>query len=496
MKLRVLMAEDNPDDVELVLEELRQAGYDCEWQRVDGPEAFREALDNGVWNIVLADFNMPRFTAPAALEILKSSGKDIPFVIVSGSVGEDVAVQAMRAGAHDFFAKTNLARLGAAIEREIREFENRQDRRHALAQLRHVEERYRLIVESVRDYAIFMLDANGVVVSWNAGAERLTGYAEAEIVGKPLSSFLLKEERAGVSEDALRRAREHGSFVGEGRSIRRDGEQFWALFTLDRIVTNGRIFGYSAIVRDITEKKQLLDDLQQAVHARDEFLSIASHELKTPLTSMELQLERLKKVRRTTPEVRLADDKVAEKLDMVERQAERLTILINNLLDVTRITNGRMDLRCERLDLGQLAQSVVSRACDSIGRGRCQVRIQDDVVGEWDRLRLETAIANLLSNALKYGAGKPVDVVVEGDASHARVRVTDRGIGISREQQDRIFERFERAVPEQHYGGFGLGLWIVRQVAEAHGGTVHVDSRMNEGSTFTVELPIYEEKRR
>ncbi|MGE0547467.1 MAG: ATP-binding protein [Kofleriaceae bacterium] len=491
-KIRLLNVEDSTDDVELVHRELRKAGYELEWERVDNAEAFKEAIERVAWDVILADFNMPKFSAPAALEILHATGKDIPFIIVSGSVGEAVAVQAMKAGAHDFFSKLHLARLGAAIDREIREAKVRRERHQAVVQLRGAEERYRLMVENIRDYAVFMLDAGGNVLSWNPGAERLVGYAESEILGQPIDRFFVPEDRAqGVPHEALRGAAEHGSHLGEGLRLRRDGSRFWALCTLDRIGSAEALIGFSAIVRDVTEKKQLLDDLQQAVRARDEFLSIASHELKTPLTTMELQLESLKKLQQQTVDARLSDPKVAKKIDTIQRQSERLTVLVDNLLDVTRITSGRLDLRPERVDLDEIIEAVLARMRDTIQRAGCVVEVKSGgrIEGYWDRFRLETVIANLMSNAIKYGACHPIEVITEIDDGFARLHVRDHGIGISPEQQTRIFERFERAVPEQHYGGFGLGLWIVGQIVEAHRGTVRVESSLGNGSAFTVELP-------
>jgi PAS domain S-box-containing protein len=491
-RLRVLLVEDEADDAELTLHELGRAGYSCEAERVETPEAFQAALEKGEWSVILADFGLPRFSAPAALKLLQESGRDIPFIIVSGSIGEGPAVKAMKAGAHDFFAKGKLGRLGAAVEREIRECLVRRERKEALAQLRSAEERYRLVVENVREYAIFMLAPDGNVKSWNRGAERLTGYTEDEIVGAPLSTFFSEEDRQdGRPEEGLQLARDQGSQIAEGFRRRRDGSLFWAECTLDCIGGKGELVGFSAVLHDITERKRLLDDLRHAVRARDEFLSIASHELRTPLTSMGLQLQSLAALERSHAHLRLSDEKIAKKLATVSRQAERLTALIENLLDVTRITSGRIQLRREKVDLGVLVDTVVSRMREWSVRSGCEVSVvaEEGLVGSWDRLRLETAVTNLLSNAIKYGAGKPVDVFVEAAGPDARVRVRDGGIGISADETERIFQRFERAVPEHHYGGFGIGLWLVRQVVEAHGGSISVESRTGEGSTFTISLP-------
>ena len=231
-------------------------------------------------------------------------------------------------------------------------------------------------------------------------------------------------------------------------------------------------------------------ELRQAVKARDEFLSIASHELKTPLTPLQLQVESLQNVARRQPEGAGAT-RLLNGLQMADRQVGRLTSLINNLLDISRITSHRLKLDYEVLDLTAVVREVAGRFQEELARAGCTLTIHADapVSGTWDRMRLEQVVSNFLANAAKYGAGKPVEVWVEGNTDSATVRVRDHGIGIAPGDQARIFERFERAVSEQSYGGFGLGLWIVRQIVDAMGGKVSVESKLGEGATFSVTLP-------
>ena len=231
-------------------------------------------------------------------------------------------------------------------------------------------------------------------------------------------------------------------------------------------------------------------ELRQAVKARDEFLSIASHELKTPLTPLQLQVESLQNVARRQPDAAAAA-RLVNGLQMADRQVSRLTSLINNLLDISRITSHRLKLDYEVLDLTALVREVAGRFQQELARAGCTLTVHGEapVSGTWDRMRLEQVVGNFLSNAVKYGAGKPVEVWVEGNTDTATVRVRDHGIGIAPGDQARIFERFERAVSEQSYGGFGLGLWIVRQIIDAMGGKVSVESTLGEGATFSVTLP-------
>ncbi len=237
------------------------------------------------------------------------------------------------------------------------------------------------------------------------------------------------------------------------------------------------------------ERRETLEGLSQAVAARDQFLSIASHELRTPLTSLQLQLQSLA---RMVAEGRGEPEGVARKLAGATRSADRMSELVNRLLEVSRIMAGRMEIVRERLDLSTLVAGVAERFRDASrdAGSTLEVVVPPSLHGRWDRLRVEAIVANLLSNAVQYGEGKPIVLRLESDGRAARLEVVDRGIGIAPADQARIFHRFERAVSEQHYGGFGFGLWVARLVAEAHGGEVEVASAPGEGSTFTVELPL------
>lgn len=244
------------------------------------------------------------------------------------------------------------------------------------------------------------------------------------------------------------------------------------------------------------DNARLYREAQEAIRARDEFLSIASHELRTPLTPLRLQVQALRRALATPDrfDPRRLAAKLEGKLEMMERQVDRLGALVANLLDISRLAAHRLDLRLEALDLRAVVEDAVARARDDARRSGVELRLAagPPLRGRWDRVRLEQVVANLLSNAVKYGAGAPVDVeVLAGPgAEEARLVVRDRGIGIAPEDQRRIFQRFERAVSERHYGGFGLGLWIGRQVVEAMGGTIEVESAIGQGATFTVRLPL------
>jgi signal transduction histidine kinase len=373
--LRVLIVEDSEHDAELLAIELRRGGYAVAYAHVHTEETMRRALADGEWDVVVSDFSMPQFSGMAALRVLRESGRDLPFIIVSGTIGEETAVHALKEGAHDFLIKDRLARLLPAIARELREARMRRERLEATA-----------------------------------------------------------------------------------------------------------------------ERERLVGELADAVAARDEFIAIASHELNTPLTSLKLQIARmLKRSGDLTgrPEDR---DLLKQQIAVITRQADRLERLVSELLDVSRMTSGRLRLDLEAVDMGRVISEVEERMVETAELARAGCRLTVDapapVVGRWDAMRIEQIVDNLLRNAVKYGAGKPVAVRVTTDGATATLTVQDQGIGLSPNDRERIFGRFERAVSSRHYGGLGMGLFIVKQVVEAHAGSVDVQSRPGDGATFVVRLPI------
>ena len=227
--------------------------------------------------------------------------------------------------------------------------------------------------------------------------------------------------------------------------------------------------------------------LRDAVHARDDFLSVASHELKTPLAALRLQLETLE---RTLPsEVRAG---AGDRIFAVRRQLQRLAGLVETMLDVSLMATGRLQLKHERVDLAVLVADGVALAREELARHGCSLALESEssLVGEFDAPRVAQLLRNLLSNAARYGSGHPVKVRLRRQGAHACLELVDQGIGVPPEQRERVFERFERAAPARHSGGLGLGLWVSRQVVEAHGGSIAVTDTPGGGATFTVLLPL------
>jgi signal transduction histidine kinase len=239
------------------------------------------------------------------------------------------------------------------------------------------------------------------------------------------------------------------------------------------------------IVGDVSERRRA----EEALRARDDFLSVASHELRTPLTNVQLNVEALRRYLRRREGT--AAPELLARIDSAHGSTQRLAGLIDRLLDVSRLKAGRFELDVERTDLANVAATVVEQNADALAEARCPVTLHAStpVTGDWDRLRLEQVVTNLLSNAMKYGAGAPIEVTVTEDATHARLSVRDHGIGIEPENQARVFAQFERAVSKRDFTGLGLGLWICGQIVALHGGTIGLESTPGRGAEFTVSLP-------
>jgi PAS domain S-box-containing protein len=362
--------------------------------------------------------------------------------------------------------------------------------------LRQSEQKLRMMIAGVRDYALYMLDPSGCVVSWNPGAERIKGYRAEEIVGHSFARFFLPEDVADQKPArALKIAISEGRFEEEGWRVRKDGSRFWASAVITPIRDpSNRLVGFVKITRDLTEQRNAeeerlrLAQAGEAIRLRDEFLSIASHELKTPLTALQLQLELVNVPEPARPE----DEKLTRHMDRARRLTARLGQLVEALLDVSRIATGRLTLNLESFDLGDASREVVERLRDSAKAAGCELSLEasGSLEGRWDRLRVEQVLMNLISNSIKYAAGRPIELSLARDADTAVIEVSDRGPGIPEGELSRIFERFERAASARHYGGMGLGLYVARQIAEAHGGTIAAGNRAGGGACFTIGLPL------
>ena len=381
---------------------------------------------------------------------------------------------------------TNRRDLLAALDESRRSRHSAEDAMVELARLA-------AIVESSDD-AIIGKKLDGTVTAWNAAAERLFGYTADEMIGHPISRLMTDGHKNDMWEILGRIGRGERVEHFETERLRKDGRTVEVSLSVSPVKDSaGRVIGAAKIARDISERKRLeaererlLHEAKRAIEIRDAFLSVAGHEFRTPLAALSLSLHNW--ALRAQAE---NDPKTLERVQKAQQQVERLARLTEDLLDIGRISSGQLELRRERTDLTEVVREVVERLDESASRSGARVEIESSgpVFGEWDRSRLDQIVTNLLTNAVKFGPGQPILLRVQRDSGDAELTVRDGGIGIAPADQERIFERFERAVSERSYAGLGLGLWITRQLVSAHGGTISVESEPGRGSTFRVRLP-------
>jgi PAS domain S-box-containing protein len=411
------------------------------------------------------------------------------------------------------FDETGTLRGFAKVTRDLTQ------RRAAEEELRRSEELFRLLIGSVKDYAIFMLDARGNIMTWNAGAQRIKGYTPEEIIGRHFSTFYPEEDvRAGKPERELEIAQRDGSVEDEGWRVRKDGTQFWANVIITAVFDQHRTLrGFAKVTRDMSDRKRA-DEMQQALleqrearfhaeeerrraeasyrvaqeanRAKDEFLMTLSHELRTPLTSI-LGWARM------LPTMPPGEKVFTEAIAAIGRSAEVQARLIDDVLDVSRIVSGKLRLSVENVDLLRLLTSSVDAVRPSADAKRITITTDfapglGTIVA--DPTRLQQVIWNLLTNAVKFTPKLGmIDVSARRTSSHIQIAVKDSGEGIDPGFLPHVFEPFRQAEnpSTRVHGGLGLGLSIVRYLAEAHGGTVSADSPgRGLGATFTVTLPI------
>jgi signal transduction histidine kinase/FixJ family two-component response regulator len=577
--LYILHVECNQHDADLVRVLLVGANYDCRMQIANTRESVEKALRERAFDLILSDYTLPALDGATVLKLAAQYQPQTPFLFVSSTVGEELAVEMLKSGATDFVLKHSLPRLVPAVRRALKERDQRLKARRIEEALLVSERRFRFLAEAsqilasslnfratlplvarlavpqLADWCIIHTvdgDANGPSLAVSHNEDAKANWARAELLKRPQMLGALHgspgvlETREPVLIPDLSGSRLLRS--ADVELMRGLGSRSYLCVPL---IAREQVLGSVALIISDSQRKlgqldlELAQDLarraataidtarlyqaaQEAIRAREEFLSIASHELKTPLTTLQLEVQMLlRAARKACPEViaapavvrssatgsgeqqavamssvwlgaqGLADGAllpqyVASRMEVLEQQARKLSKLINNLLDVSRIDAGRFEIRREEVDLARVTKALIARfkQQSTLTCSALEFYADEAVIGMWDRLRIEQMVTNLLANALKYGRGKPVEVRVEKKESKARLSVTDHGIGIPPEHVGRIFDRFARATETRSYGGLGLGLYIVKQIVDALDGTVSVNSEVGAGSTFTVELPL------
>jgi phosphoserine phosphatase RsbU/P len=482
--LRVLVVDDSPSDRMMAVRVLRRAFPGIHLEEVGDEDAWIRALRQERFDAVLVDYQLPWTTGIVLLHEVQRLWPGIPVIMLTGTAEEWQALQAVQEGLEEYLTKTPESY--AQLPRSMRFALERTRQRQALLESN---ETLRLVIEGVYGHAIFLLDAERRIASWNAGAESLTGHAEAEVLGQRFRELLVPAELRDEADAQLQQAEQRGNFSGEGWRTRRDGGRFWADFTVSALhKESGALRGFVMVVRDTTERRLLEEEQRRSAEFRERLLGIVSHDLRSPLQAITLQGQLLA---RQVPEPR-----VQKATLRITQGADRMTRMIADLLDFTRgRLGGGIPVDRRPGDLFALTAEVLEELQITSPATQLLLRTSGEGQGDWDRDRLIQVVQNLVTNAMKHGAaGTPVQVMLEGQPEGVQLSVRNQGQPIPAEFVPHLFDPFRRAGKgsagaSDPLSGLGLGLYIAQEIVRAHEGTITVRSGVEEGTLFTVWLP-------
>jgi PAS domain S-box-containing protein len=499
-RLQALIVEDSEIDAELLLLELRRAGYEVVYRRVETAADMRLALEEGGWEIVLSDYSLPTFSALAALEVLKRSNLDIPLIIISGTIGEDIAVHALKAGAYDFMPKSKLARLAPAIERELREFQVRRRQREAERERSASEARFRAIMETATE-GVVSADQDGRVEYANPAAEKMFGFQEEELVGRSLLELMPERfhqaHSQGLGQYLITGVAKMVGQTVEVMGRRRDGSEFPIDLSLGTWNSDGKVH-FAGIMRDVTERKKVEGQLLVA----DRMVAVGTlsagvaHEINNPLAAI---IGNIDLAQRDLAD--LVDERgelegfsrIREEMVDARDAADRVRKIVRDL----RVFSRGEDEQPGPVDVEHVMESTLRMAWNEIRHRARLVKHYERVPPvEASEARLGQVFLNLIMNAAQAMTEDRastneirISTAVQGEC--VLVEVSDTGPGIDPEVMKRLFTPFVTTKPVGV--GTGLGLSICHRIVTSFGGEISVESKPGKGTRFRITLPFARE---
>jgi len=482
--LNILMLEDNKADAELIRYELRKGDIDFSFELVETEEDFKQALANVSPDIILSDYELPTFNGISALLIVQSICPDVPFIFVTGVMGEETAIEMLRRGATDYVLKHRLSRLVPAVERALDELEERSSRKLAEDAMRESEERYRTIFESTAT-ANCIVERDGGISFVNNEFARLTQYSASEAIGDGKFIDLLSLEKADKDDFekrhlAMLEEGDEAPVRAESRIRNKTGDTLNVLVTLGLLPNSERIV---VSLIDITKEKQYEEELKERAERLGNFLIVASHELRHPITVIKSYTATLNE-----HEDKMSKEMVSDIYQTMDGAADRLTQTVEKLMDISVIDNEDLLLDRERVELEPLCLEAVGKMNSRGFENSFEIEIADNArEAEVDPKMFFELLFLLLENACVYSsASSPVEIDLRRENGVILVSVLDRGPGVPEADRERVFDRFYQVEEPMHHSqpGLGLGLYIVKKIVTAHGGRIWCDPREDGGSAF------------
>jgi PAS domain S-box-containing protein len=484
--IKVLIVEDRRDDAEIMVLALEADNFDVAWKRVETSEDYLRNLSPEV-DVVLADYTLPQFNAFAALGILKDTGLDIPFIVVTGTVSEELAVSCMKQGAADYLLKDRLSRLGEAVRQAIKQRDLRRVQRTAEQALTVFG---RAVETSIN--AIVMVDLQGSITYINRAVLDLWGISgEQTITGKNLSQLLLSPTESARLMEELR---QQTSAQGELALAAWNGRQMVLQYAANQVVDgDGQLLCLMLTFIDITEQKQNevlrleLERERELREVKSRFVSLLVHDFRNPLTSLQMGLSFIDKYYE-----RLTPAQIREKVRAALQQSSQMNQLIDDALMIGKMDHASSRFAPEDINLVDFCRMIFAEFEQSVDSSKHPVSFAAHLpsfIYPTDRALLRRAIINLLTNAVKYSpAGGAVQLGLSLEDQALLISVSDHGIGIPTVDQKHMFDGFHRATNVGTIQGTGLGLATVKQVVDIHGGSIECESELNRGTTFTIKF--------
>jgi two-component system, OmpR family, phosphate regulon sensor histidine kinase PhoR len=502
--IRVLFVEDLEEDVLILLLELRRSGYTPVYRRVDTEQGFLKALvQEERWDVVISDYKMPRFSAPTALKYLKESGLDIPFIVVSGMIQEEVAVAVMKAGAHDYLMKDNLTRLVPAIEREIEEATKRRELKHTESLLLRLG---RIIDNASNEIYVFDLGSLCLIQANQSGRQNLDYPDEAlknlkwfdlqpdidrDEVTEWMSSLSSKKQDL-ITYETIQRRSNNTTYPVEVRLHLSHTESPPVLVAIVQDISRRK--AAERAMRDAYEKEAAArKEAERANALKTQFIGMISHELRTPLAAIKGFSSTLLKT-----DVSWDTQSQHKFISIIDQEADKLQDLIDQLLDLTQLQAGVLKIKPESVSVESIFEFAQTQL-EAVSSGH---PFKLDLPGQLPKVMADTrrvaqVLVNLVGNASKFSeVHKPITVSVSSTNDYVEFNIHDEGVGIPVEDRETIFEAFKQAGnrPQKNTSGAGLGLAICKGLVEAHKGRIWIQKEPTSGTTVSFILPtIYSE---
>jgi PAS domain S-box-containing protein len=504
--IRILLVEDDSSDAILIDRELRKGGLDYQSLRVQNKDQFVQALANQRPDIILSDHGLPAFDGLTALAIAREKVPETPFIFVTGSLGEEMAIKTLKSGASDYVLKHALGNLVPAVKRALSQAADRLKRKQAEEELRQFQARKAAILEAAVD-AIITIDHEGKIQAWNRAAEEMFGYKREEVINREMAELIIPPDlrtaqRQGLIQYVSGRQPGLGSRRYESRAMRKDGSEFPVEIALARIPLEGFPM-FTGFVRDITERKKSEEEirgwnaeLERRVRERtvqlesankelEAFSYSVSHDLRAPVRHIEGFVQVLEPMMRGQ-----LSDEAANVFKMISQSTRQMNRLIEGLLAFSRMSRAEMAFTA--VDFGVL----VGEARHEL-QGQAQGREIAWVIPSLPTLRgdpitLRQVFINLVSNALKYTSTRPkarIEISARDAGHETIVCVRDNGVGFEPQYIDRLFGVFQRLHPATQFEGTGIGLAIVRRIIARHGGKTWAEGERDKGAAFYFSLP-------